>query len=85
MVNSGVQKLVKTPAKQPLPTPAFVKGQLWQLSDTRFIKIGHVGRLLIHHRTVIPTLKRSMSRETLSTMKDLGQLLAANKAVLVEN
>jgi hypothetical protein len=85
VVNSGVPKLLKTSVNQPLPTPAFVKGQLWQLSDTQFIKIGHVGRLLIHHRTIIPTLKRSMSRETLSTMKALGQFLATNKAVLVEN
>ena len=85
MVNSCVQKLLKNPVNPASSTPAFVKGQLWQLSDTRFVKIGHVGRLLIHHRTVIPTLKRSMSRETLSTMKDFEQFLAANKAVLVEN
>lgn len=85
-VNSGVQSLLKTPVSPPSPTPAFVKGQLWQLLDaTRFIKIGHVGRLLVHHRTVVPSLKRSISRETLSSIKDLLQILAANKAVLVQN
>ena len=86
MVNSGVPKLLKNPIKPPSPTPAFVKGQLWQLFDTtRFIKIGHVGRLLVHHRTIVPSLKRSISRETLSSIKDLLQILTANKAVLVEN
>lgn len=64
--------------------PLFVKGQLWQL-DTRFIKIGHVGRLLVHHRVVVPTLKRSVSRESLSAIKELQQFLTANNAVLVEN
>jgi hypothetical protein len=82
-----VQKRFKTPATSSLPTPefAFAKGQLWQLPDERLIKIGHVGRLLIHHRTVVPTLKRSMSREILSSVKELEQFLTANKAVLVEN
>jgi hypothetical protein len=65
--------------------PAFVKGQLWQLFDTRFVQIGHVGRLLVHHRTIVPSLKRSISRETLSSIKELQQTLTANKAVLVEN
>ena len=68
-----------------MPAPAFVKGQLWQLLDTRVVKIGHVGRLLVHHRTVAPEFKRSMSRETLSSVKELQQFLATNKAVLVEN
>jgi hypothetical protein len=84
---SAVQKRSKTPATSSLPTPevAFVKGQLWQLPDERFLKIGHVGRLLVHHRTVVPALKRSISRETLSSVKELEQFLTANKAVLVEN
>ena len=81
-----MQELLKNPINQPLPVPAFVKGQLWQLLDkTRFVKIGHVGRLLVHHRIVVPSLKRSISRETLSSVKDLQQILTANKAVLVEN
>src|SRR5215212_1581118 len=55
-VNSGVQKLPKNPINSSLPTPAFIKGQLWQLFDTtRFIQIGHVGRLLVHHRTIVPS------------------------------
>ena len=62
----------------------FVKGQLWQI-DSRFVKIGHVGRLLVHHRTVVPSLKRSTSRESFSAIKDLQQFLTANNAVLVEN
>jgi hypothetical protein len=80
-----VQKRLKTPVTPALPIPAFIKGQVWQLLDTRFIKIGHVGRLLVHHRTIIPSLKRSISRESLSSMKDLQQLLTTNKAVLVDN
>lgn len=81
-----MQKLCKTPVNPPSPTPALIKGQLWQLFDnTRFIQIGHVGRLLVHHRTIVPSLKRSISRETLSSVKDLQQILTAHKAVLVEN
>ncbi len=78
-------KRLKSPVISLSPTPAFVIDQLWQLCDTRFIKIGHVGRLLVHHRTIVPTLKRSISRETFSTFKDLQQILTANKAVLVKN
>jgi len=87
VVISGVQKRFKTPVNPPSPTtaPVFVKGQLWQLVDTRFIQIGHVGRLLVHHRTVVPSLKRSISRESLSSVKELQQMLTTNKAVLVEN
>jgi len=83
-----VQKLLDNSVHQPspAPTPTFVKGQLWQLFDTgRFIKIGHVGRFLVHHRTVVPSLKRSISRETLSSIQDLVQILTANKAVLVQS
>jgi hypothetical protein len=81
-----VQNLLKNPVNPLLPTPAFIKGQLWQLLDTdRFIQIGHVGRLLVHHRTVVPSLKRSISRETLSSVKDLQRFLTTNKAVLVKN
>jgi hypothetical protein len=80
-----VEKLRKNLVSSPSPTPAFIKGQMWQLLDTRFIKIGHVGRLLVHHRTVIPEFKRSMSRETLSSVKDLQKFMAENRAVLVEN
>jgi len=81
-----MEKLLKNPTHSPLPTPAFIKGQLWQLIDTtRFIQIGHVGRLLVHHRTIVPSLKRSLSRQTLSSIKDLRQILTANKAVLVES
>ena len=84
VVNFAVQKFLKTPVPSPSLT-AFVKGQRWQLSDTRLVQIGHVGRLLVHHRTIVPTLKRSMSRESLSSVKDLQKMLAANNAVLVEN
>jgi hypothetical protein len=81
-----VEKPLKKPVNQPSSTPAFVKGQLWRLFDaTRFIQIGHVGRLLVHHRTLVPSLRRSISRQSLSSIKDLQQILTANKAVLVEN
>ena len=65
--------------------PAFVKGQLWQLLDTRFLQIGHVGRLLVHHRFIVPSLGRSVGRETLSSIKELQQSLTTQGAVLVEN
>jgi hypothetical protein len=70
----------------PTPAPALIKGQLWQLIDTtRFVQIGHVGRLLVHHRTVVPSLRRSLSRQTLTSIKDLQRFLSANQAVLVES
>jgi hypothetical protein len=86
-VSYDVRKLLKTPVHSSLPTPPFVKGQLWQLCDaTRFIQIGHVGRLLVHHRTIVPSLQRSISRrQTLSSVKDLQRFLTANQAVLVES
>lgn len=81
-----MEKLLKNPTNSSASTPAFIKGQLWQLFDTtRFIQIGHVGRLLVHHRTIVPSLKRSLSRQTLSSIKDLQQIMMANKAVLVES
>ena len=68
------------------PATPFIKGQLWQLIDaTKFVQIGHVGRLLVHHRTIIPSLKRSLSRQTLTSITDLQRFLTANKAVLVES
>jgi hypothetical protein len=85
VVSSGVQKLPRNPVDRSSSAPEFVKGQLWQLTDERFIKIGHVGRLLVHHRTIVPSLKRSISRETLSTVNDLERYLTANKAALVKN
>src|SRR5215204_2745561 len=74
--------VVSNPAEIPAFAQKFVKGQLWGISD-RFVKIGHVGRLLVHHRLVVPALKRSISRETLSSIPELQRFLAANNAVLV--
>ncbi len=70
--------------KSPIPR-AFAKGQLWQLLDKRFIQIGHVGRLLVHHRTIVPWLKRTNSKQTLTSIKDLERFLITNEATLVEN
>jgi hypothetical protein len=79
-------KRLKHSINSSLPVPAFIKGQLWQLCDTtRFIQIGHVGRLLVSHRTIVPSLRRSLSRQTLSSVKDLQRFLTTNKAVLVES
>jgi hypothetical protein len=64
--------------------PQFSKGQLWQVGD-RFVRIGHVGRLLVHHRMVVPPLKRSVSRESFSTFDELQKFLKKNHGVLVEN
>ena len=81
-VSLAVRNLSVALTNSPLPAPLFVKGQLWRL-DTRFVKIGHVGKLLVHHRLVVPTLKRAVSRESLSAIKELRQFLTANNAVLV--
>jgi hypothetical protein len=64
--------------------PTFVKGQLWQVG-TKFIKIGHVGRLLIQHRVVVPSVKRSPHRESIMALKEFQDFLKKNRAVLVEN
>ncbi len=65
------------------PVPAIlVKDQLWQ-TGARMVKIGHVGKLLVHHRTVDPVLKRT-SRESITAIKTLQQFLIENSAVLVE-
>ncbi len=81
-----MQKRRKSPLNPSFPSPSFIKGQLWQLIDnTKFVQIGHVGRLLVHHRTIIPSLRRSLSRQTLTSITDLQRFLAANKAVLVES
>lgn len=65
--------------------PAFIQGQHWELLDKRLIQIGHVGRLLVHHRMIVPWLKRSTARrQTLTSVKDLRAFLTANSAVLVE-
>jgi hypothetical protein len=61
----------------------FVKGQLWQIKE-RVLKIGHVGRILVHHRMVDPLLKRA-SREDITSIKTLQKYLMTNHAVLVEN
>jgi len=76
-----MQKISKTPPA--IPLPEFVKGQLWQI-DERFVKIGHVGRLLVHHRILLDSFKRSFSRESIIAIKELRQFLTKNKAVLVE-
>jgi hypothetical protein len=72
-------------AKAKRPTTLFVKGQLWKLPDERVVKIGHVGRRLLHHRTLASKLGRPMmSRESISTPEELQRFLTDNKAVLVE-
>ena len=53
--------------------------------EERSIQIGHVGRILVHHRSVVPSLKKSVSRESLSSIKELQDFLAAHNAVLVKN
>ena len=81
-----MEKRRKTPLSLPSTVPTFIKGQLWQLIDnTKFVQIGHVGRLLVHHRTIIPSLKRSLARQSLTSIADLQRYLTANKAVLVES
>ncbi|HEY0551786.1 MAG TPA: hypothetical protein VGF13_19430 [Verrucomicrobiae bacterium] len=77
-----MRKLSQSPAAS-LPAN-FIKGQLWQVG-LRFVEIGHVGRLLVNHRIVVPTLKRSPSRPLLISIKELQKYLASNNAVLVES
>jgi len=65
---------------------AFVKGQLWELPDGRIVKIGHVGRHLLHHRTLASRLGRPMmTRESISTPEEVQRFLTEHKAVLVES
>jgi hypothetical protein len=59
----------------------FVKGQRWQIG-MRLIQIGHVGRLLVHYRTIDPVRKRNL-RESLSGIETLQQFLKQNQAVLL--
>jgi hypothetical protein len=75
-------RISKSPFSPALPE--FVKGQLWQI-DERFVKIGHVGRLLVHHRILLDSFKRSFSRDSIIAIKELQQFLTKNKAVLIEN
>ena len=81
-----MEKRRKNPFNPSSTVPTFIKGQLWQLIDnTKFVQIGHVGRLLVHHRTIIPSLRRSLSRQSITSIADLQRFLTANKAVLVES
>ena len=81
-----MEKRRKNPPNSPSPERPFIKGQLWQLIDpTKFVQIGHVGRLLVSHRTLIPSLRRSLSRSTLTSIADMQRFLTANQAVLVES
>jgi len=81
-----MEKRRKNPPNSPSPERPFIKGQLWQLIDsTKFVQIGHVGRLLVSHRTLIPSLRRSLSRPALNSIADLQRFLTANQAVLVES
>jgi hypothetical protein len=59
----------------------FAKGQRWRIG-VRLIQIGHVGRLLVHYRTIDPVMKRR-SPESLLAIKTLQQFLKQNQAVLL--
>jgi hypothetical protein len=63
------------------PSIFFAKGQRWKIGE-RFIRIGHVGRLLVHHRNEDAARKR-MTRESLTAVTTLQEFLKANKAILV--
>ena len=80
--NSDVQSLSQMPSSP--PELGIVKGQLWQISEERFVKIGHVGRFLVHHRILLASFKRAVARESFIAIKDLREFLAKSKAVLVE-
>ena len=63
----------------------FTKGQRWKVGE-RFIKIGHVGRLLVHHRMIVPWLQSGTPRrQVLTSIKELQKFLHVNEAALVEN
>ena len=69
-----------------LPIFNLLQGQHWLLLDKRMIQVGHVGRLLAHHRIIVPWLKHGTPRrELLTSVKDLKSFLQANGAVLVQN
>ena len=68
------------------PRPALLQGQHWLLYDQRVIQIGHIGRLLAHHRIIVPWLKQGAPRrQYLTTLTDLKAFLHANEAVLIQN
>ena len=79
-VDSTVQNLSKASSGPSSPL-FFAKGQRWKIGE-RFVRIGHVGRLLVSHRTEDPALKR-VSRESLTAIKTLQRFLETNKATLV--
>lgn len=67
-------------------TPQLLQGQHWLLLDRRLVQIGHVGRLLAHHRVIVPWLKHGTPRrQFLTSVKDLQTFLTANDAKLVQN
>ena len=74
-----MSSILKSPV---LASPhALVKGEIWKIGE-RHIKIGHVGRLLVHYRNVDPLMKR-ISRESLESITTLQRHLATNNAVLM--
>ena len=79
-VNSRMQNLSKASSDRSCSF-FFAKGQRWKIGE-RFIRIGHVGRLLVHHRTEDPAFKR-LSHESLTPIKTLQKFLKTNKATLV--
>lgn len=81
-VGSTVQNRSK-PSPGRSPSFFFAKGQRWKIGE-RFIRIGYVGRLLVHHRNEDPARKR-LSRESLTAIKSLQQFFKANRAILVTN
>ena len=70
-----------------LSTPVLLlQGQLWTLVDQRILQVGHVGRLLVHHRMIVPWLQSGTPRrQVLTSIKELQKFLHVNEAALVEN
>jgi hypothetical protein len=71
------------PLSDVAPQP-FIKGQLWKMGD-RCIRIEHVGKRLVEHRSVSLGTNRNLSTKRMSNMNELHTFLKTNDAVLMAN
>lgn len=60
----------------------FVTGQVWRVGE-KLIRIGHVGKRLVHYRYIKPDGKK-LSAESFTKPSELLQLLKKHKALVLE-
>ena len=59
----------------------FQCGQVWKIGEGN-LKIGLVGKRLVHYKHYRGTTKMARVPVSLTSKRELGQFLSANKAVL---